>query len=254
MNENTIDPQKAEASASYIESLIGSFQDGGLFMYPIAAMLVIGTIVIIERLYRILFVYHVDAGSFMQKIQRLILDGNVDDAVRLCNQKKDAALPQVFKAALVNADRPFDEIQDQVEVATLSVIPTLQQRMPYLFTIANVSTLLGLLGTIIGLVATFKSIGALEASQKQQLLSEGISTAMNTTAFGLMVAIPCTLFYGFLFNRINHMMDEIEHYSARLLMMIRTGSQFYDRFSADSDVSTEQTPEYKDQESEDNAA
>lgn len=211
-----------------MEALIGAFRDGGAFMYVIAFFLVAGTVIIIERLYMILFVYHADGGILMQKIQRLLLDNNVDEAIKICNSKKHAAVYQVFKAALVSSDRPIEEVQDHIEVTSLSLIPKLQQRMPYLSTIANVSTLLGLLGTIIGLITTFEAVGAVEGSQKQVLLSTGISTAMNTTAFGLIVAIPCSLIYGYLFNRINTIIDEIEHYSGRLLILIRTGSQYFE--------------------------
>lgn len=228
--------------AGLIEVLHKAFDDGGAFMWPILIMLFIASGIIIERIYMILFVYESNAAGLMQKVQRLILDSNIDEAVKLANSKKKASMYQVFKAALVNADRPFNEIQDHVEVATLSVVPKLQARMPYLFTIANVSTLLGLLGTIVGLVKTFGAVGAVEGSQKQQLLSEGISTAMNTTAFGLIVAIPCMLCYGFLFNRINTIVDEIEHYSAKLLMLLRTGSQYFENFSSEGLVTTEQTP------------
>ncbi len=228
--------------ADFANSLIKWFQDGGVFMYPIVVMLIIASIIIVERLYMIILIYSANAGGLMTKVQRLILDNNIDEAVKLANSKKNAAVYQVFKAALMNADRPFEEIQDHVEVASLSVVPKLQRRMPYLFTIANVATLLGLLGTIIGLIKTFEAVGAVESSQKQLLLSAGISTAMNTTAFGLVVAIPCMLCYGFLFNKINEMVDEIDHYSARLMILLRTGSTYFDQFTAEDLVSTEQTP------------
>ncbi len=222
--------------------LFDAFRDGGFFMYPIALLLIAGTIIIVERIYAILFVYQADGGSLMQKVQRLILDNNIDDAVKLCSSRKQAAIYQVFKAALVSADRPVEEIQDHMEVANMAVIPKLQSRMPYLFTIANVATLLGLLGTIVGLITTFQAVGAVEGSQKQMLLSEGISTAMNTTAFGLIVAIPCSLVYGFLFNRINSIVDEVEHYSGRLLILLRTGSQYFEDFS---DVAQEKVDAHK---------
>jgi len=221
------------------------FQDGDtldvIVMGSILAMLFFAIAIIIERVYMILFVYESNGAALMQRI-RLVLDNKIDEAVKLCNTRKQAVLYQVFKSALVNAHRPFDEVQDHVEVAKLSVIPKLQQRMPYLFTMGNVATLMGLLGTVIGLVRTFSGVGALEASQKQALLSSGISTALNATAFGLMVAIPCMLSYGFLFNRINGIVDEIEHYSARLLMLLRTGSEYFENFNSSSSVTTQQTP------------
>lgn len=235
-----------------MDFLIKFFQDGGVFMYPIAVMMIVSAAIMVERIYMVFMVYRANGAELMEQVQRLILDNNVEEAIKLCNSRKDAAIHHVFKAALVNADRSFDEIQDHVEVANLAVVPKLQTRMPYLFTIANVATLLGLLGTIVGLVQTFAAVGAVEGSQKQQLLSAGISTAMNTTAFGLVVAIPCMLCYGFLFNQINTIVDEIEHYSARLLMLLRTGSKYFDSFKSEGVSTTQQTP--KKAEKKDDAA
>ncbi len=225
--------------------LIDAFRDGGFFMYPIALMLSFGIIIIVERLYMILQRYNTDSSKVMQEVQGHIVDNNIDKALKLCNQNKHAAICQVFKAALLNADRPYEEIQDHVEVATMAVVPKLQKRVAYLFTIANVATLIGLLGTIVGLVKTFQAVGAVEGAQKQILLSVGISTAMNTTAFGLICAIPCMLCYGYLHDRINNIIDEISHYSARLLMLLRTGSEYYDNFNAEPMASTKQDPKVK---------
>ena len=179
----------------------------------------------------------------MQKIQRLILENNLEEAVKVCNANKNSALHHIFQAALVNAQSSFEEIQDHVEVAKLAVMPKLQERMAYLFTIANVATLLGLLGTVMGLIRTFDAVGAVEGAQKQLLLSSGIATALNTTAFGLLVAVPCLMVYGFLFNRINSTMDNIEHYSARLLVLLRTGSEYFNQFDGETTTATtQQTP------------
>ena len=204
------------------------FSDGGFFMWPISLMMLLGTIFVLERFYMLFFVYYADGAALMQKIQRLILDNNIDEAIKVCNSKKRATIYQIFKAALVSYDRPPEEIQDHMQVAAASVLPKLQTRMPYISTIANVATLLGLLGTVMGLIMTFQAVGAVEGSQKQTLLATGISTALNTTAFGLFVAVPCSLAYGYLLNRINTMMDEIEHYSGRLLILIKTGSQYFE--------------------------
>lgn len=234
-----------------MDFLFKFFQQGGLFMWPIAIMLVLGSLVIAERVYFIIFKYYANGSRLYQEVQKCIIDNNVEGAINLCNSNKEAPIYLVFKAALLNADRPHEEIQDNVEVANLEVVPKLQKRLNYLSTIANVATLLGLLGTIVGLVQTFEAVGAVDASQKQSLLSVGISTAMNTTAFGLIVAIPCLLAHGYLFNRINSIVDEIEHFSARLLVLLRTGRGYFENFSTDGNVSTRQEPKTK---GEDNAA
>lgn len=225
-----------------MEEIVSFYQNGGFFMHPIAIMFAVGMIVMAERLYRILFVYNFDGPKLMQSVQRLVLENNIEEAVKICNAKKNSALHHIFKTALMNAQGSFDEVQDHVEVAKLAVMPRLQERMAYLFTIANVSTLMGLLGTVVGLIATFHAVGAVEGSQKQLLLSSGISTAMNTTAFGLVVAVPCMLVYGYLYNRINTLVDNIEHYTAQLLVLLRTGSEYFDQFDGEQAVTTQQTP------------
>lgn len=234
-----------------MDFIIKFIQDGGVFMYPIAVLLILGSVVIAERLYFLMYKYNANSAQLYQQIQKCIIENNIEGAINLCNSNKDAPIYQVFKAALLNADRPHEEIQDNVEVANLEVVPKLQMRMSYLSTIANVATLMGLLGTIVGLVQTFEAVGAVEASQKQQLLSVGISTAMNTTAFGLIVAIPCSLCFGFLFNRINTMVNEIDHYSARLLVLLNTGRGYFENFSHQGNVTTMQEPKVK---GKDNAA
>ena len=236
-------------SNQIIWAFFSRFHDGDaldvLVMSSILGMLFFAIAIIIERVYMILFVYESNATTLMQRVQRLVLENNIDEAIKVCNTRKNAVIYQIFKAALTNAHRPFDEVQDYVEVAKLGAIPMLQKRMMYLFTLGNVATLLGLLGTVIGLVRTFSGVGALEASQKQAMLSSGISTALNSTAFGLLVAVPCMFAYGFLFNRINQIIDEIEHYSARLLMLLKTGSEYFENFSA-SGTTTQQRPKKKE--------
>jgi biopolymer transport protein ExbB/TolQ len=233
------------AGSGIAGEFLSRFSSGHLLdlviMWGLTIMLFTSIVIIAERVYMLLFKYKTNAATLMQKVQRLIMDNNIEGAVRLCSANKDSVLHQIFKAGLVNAHRPVEEIQDFVEVAKLGVIPKLQSRLSYLFMFGNVATLLGLLGTVFGLVVSFSGAKSVEASQKQLMLTAGISSALTATFFGLMVAIPCMFFYGFLFNRVNHMVDEIEHYSARLIMLLRTGSEYFDKFNAE-ETSTAQTP------------
>lgn len=224
-----------------------SFLNSPIATSVIALLFFTGLVIIFERLYKILFLYTADSGKLMQQVQKCIMDNNLDEAVKICNSNKYAAVYQVFKAAIMNADRPIEEIQEHVEVANSKVLPELQMRVSYLYTIANVATLLGLLGTIYGLVTTFDSMAAegLSGQEKQDMLGAGVSTALGTTAAGLLCAIPCMLTYGFLFNRINMIVDDIEHYVARLMTLLKTGSEYFDRFSPEDIVTTEQDPVQK---------
>lgn len=213
---------------------------GWVFTTALVSLGFLATCTIAERVYAIYFKMNGNCAKLMEKVQGYIIDNNVEQALNICNDKRHSAINQVFKAALLNADRPLEEIQDHVEVASMNVIPKLQNRISYIFTFANVATLVGLLGTIVGLVATFNSLGAADPSQKQALLSAGIATAMYSTAAGLVIAIPCMLMYGLIFNKINNMIDEIDHYSSRLLMLLRTGSEFFESFSSEAKITTEQ--------------
>lgn len=228
-----------------MDGLVKFFTDGGFFMWPIALTMILGSVVVCERMYMILFTYQTNAAALMQKIQRLVLENNIEEAIKVCNDQKSSAVGRVLKVALMNADRPFDEIKDHVEVGASAVVPQLQRRMSYIFTLANTATLLGLLGTVVGLIATFEAVGAVEGSQKQTLLSQGISTAMNTTAFGLIVAVPCMAVYGFLLNRINIIVDDVEYYSGQLLLLLRTGGEYFDHFNIEGETTTQQIPKKK---------
>jgi len=108
------------------------------------------------------------------------------------------------------------EVQGAFELAAMKEIPKLERRTHYLSMIANVATLLGLLGTIIGLIQSFQSITNVDSSQKAELLSAGISVAMNTTAFGLIVAIPCMVFHSYIQSKTNNLIDEINENVALL--------------------------------------
>lgn len=231
----------AQALSSFMEGL-------GAFQVPLFLMAFLATCVILERFYSILFKYNGNPSKLLQRVQGYIIDNNIEMALNLCNSNKTSAINQVFKAALLNADRPIEEIQDHVDVATMNVVPKLQNRVTFIFTFANVATLIGLLGTIFGLVQTFESLEVIDASQKQAALSGGISKAMYTTAAGLMIAIPCMLSYGYLFNRINAMIDEIDHYSSRLVMLLRTGSEFFEQFSTEGIVTTEKEIQTEEEE------
>jgi biopolymer transport protein ExbB/TolQ len=226
-----------------VGNLLNLYESGGWVMHIILTMLILSLAVMIERFYKIIFIYHANSAELMKQVQKLILENNIEEAIKICDTNHKAAIYQIFKAALINANRPFDEIQDYVEVVKLSIVPKLQERLPYLFTVANTSTLLGLLGTVLGLIRTFQAIGAVEGAQKQLLLSSGISEAMNATAFALIVAVPSMFAYGYLYNRITTMIDDLEHYTAQLLVLLRTGGEYFDRFSNDKVTkSTEQTP------------
>ncbi len=193
-----------------------AFKDGGGWMYVILLVSIVGIGIIIERFIFLFFKYNINASAFMAQIQKLVMANNIDRAIKLCNAAPSAALPKVIKAGLTRANKGEVEIQQAVEEATLEVIPHIQKRTPTLQDIANISTMLGLLGTIIGLIQAFQALEFATPDKKQKVLSRGIALAMNTTAFGLMVAIPCIAAHIFLAGITKKILDEIEQYSVKL--------------------------------------
>ena len=191
-------------------------------MYPILLCAVFGTAISLERFFYIFLRVSVNAPTFMGHIQRELLDGSVDGALRLCNGEPSAALAKVLKAALVRAGRPEAEVKSAVEESCLEVQPMVSRRLTYLPMIANVSTLLGLLGTIQGLIVSFHAVTGTQATERSSTLASGIAVAMYTTFFGLLVAIPILVSHSLLAARANQVLDDIDHYSLKLVNLLNS--------------------------------
>lgn len=199
-----------------MEMIAESFQLGGLWMYIILAVSIIALAIIIERFVFLFFKYNVNGEAFMAQVQKLVMQNNIDRAIKLCNAAPDKALARVVKAGLTRANKSEIEITNSVEEATLEVMPLINKRLNNLPVLANIATLMGLLGTIVGMISAFKGLSAVSADKRQEVLSTGISVAMYTTAFGLIVAIPTMLSHIVLNNMARKIIDEIDQYSAKL--------------------------------------
>lgn len=204
-----------------LDTIIRFFQEGGPFMYPIALVLALGLAITLER-----FLY---LGA-MRRRNRLAFERGILPALQQRDYQRamkaatssDSAIASVLGAGIVrllnNSRR--EDIEYAMEEGLMEVLPRLEKRTQYLATLANVATLLGLLGTIIGLIAAFTAVAAADPAQKASLLSESISVAMNTTAFGLMSAIPLLLFHALLQTRTNEIVDSFEMAGVKLLNMV----------------------------------
>jgi biopolymer transport protein ExbB len=192
-----------------------AFKEGGPFMYVILLTLIFGLAILIERYIAVGIKNRIDSTKFVNRIMEMIQSGSISGAIEYCSMS-NASLPRITRAGLQEHGGSAADIQQAFELAAMSEIPKLEKRTQYLAMIANVATLLGLLGTIFGLIIAFQSITDVEATQKAALLSRGISMAMNTTAFGLIVAIPCLMGYSFLQERTNLLIDDINESVARI--------------------------------------
>jgi biopolymer transport protein ExbB len=196
------------------------YVEGGVFMHFILASGVFGIGIMIERFIFLYFRYNINATAFMAQIQKLVMANNIDRAIKLCNAAATAALPRVIKAGLSRANNSEVEVSQAIEEATLDIVPPVQKRTQTLLAIANIATLLGLLGTIQGMIQAFESLGGASPEERSMLLSKGISVAMNTTAFGLLIAIPSMVAQVFLAGVTKKILDDIDQYSVVLTNLL----------------------------------
>ncbi|ATH09500.1 transporter [Halobacteriovorax marinus] len=194
--------------------------EGGIFMWIILATWTFGIAIALERI-KSLFSYDIDGNSLMNMIKKHVLNNDVEKAIQSCSNSK-AILPMVLKSGLKRANQEKDQIQDAVDSTILEVTPKVDKRMSYLGLVANVSTLIGLLGTIYGLIESFAAVANADPSSKAKLLALGISKAMNTTAFGLISAISIMVIHNILSNKSEKIIAEIEEYSLKLVDLLGT--------------------------------
>ena len=191
-------------------SIVRFFQDGGPFMYPIMLVLAIGLAIAIER-YIYLTVSKRQNRKLLKELLPMLQRGDYQQAYGITSKSKHAICRMLsqgltqFKSATNR-----DDIEAAMEESMMEAIPRLEKRTHYLATFANIATLLGLLGTIIGLIKAFTAVAQVDPSMKAEILSTSISVAMNTTAFGLIVAIPLLLFFAILQTKTTEIVDSLE--------------------------------------------
>jgi biopolymer transport protein ExbB/TolQ len=186
-------------------------------MYPILLVLIFGLAIISERIYFLMFRYGINDRKFLDKIEEFVTKNDVAGAKKLCDR---TPVPAIVNAALDRAGQPAREIQNAVDEAAMEVLPQVERRVHYLAMAANVATLLGLLGTIIGLMQSFNAVAGAEASQKGAVLAKGIAIALNTTAFGLTAAIPILIAYAFIQSKANSLVEQLDRVAVRMVNMV----------------------------------
>ena len=194
---------------------INMITGGGWIMIPILLCSLLSVSVIFERFFSLRRA-SVDARDFMDTIRGVLNRGQVREALFLCDQQ-EGFLPFFLKAGIRKHDRPREEIREAVQDAGMLVIPTLERYLSVLSTVANVAPLLGLLGTVLGMVQAFVVIQQQAGVVSPGDLAGGIGTALLTTVWGLIVAIPTLVAYNYFVTRVDHMVWEMEILSAELL-------------------------------------
>lgn len=204
-------------------SIVSFFQNGGAFMYPIMVVLAIGLAIALER-YIYLTISKTNNRRVMGKMMPLLQRGDYKQAFGEAG-KSNHAISRMLSQGLARykSASTRDDIETAMEESMMEAIPRLEKRTHYLATFANIATLLGLLGTIIGLIRAFTAVAQVDPALKAEILSTSISVAMNTTAFGLMAAIPLLLIHAILQTKTTEIVDSLEMATVKFtnLMMQR---------------------------------
>ena len=177
-----------------MEKIWEFLHDGAPFSFINVAILAFVIAIIADRFVHILTKHQVNGEEFMAQIRKLVQAGNIDRAIKLC-EAEPLPLLQVVKAGLTQVNRGDEAIIAQMEERMSEVVPQLEKRIGVLWALANIATLIGLLGTISGLIKSFAAVAFAEPAQKSALLSRGISEAMYNTALGLGIAVLCMFFH-----------------------------------------------------------
>ena len=198
-----------------IEVIGEALNDGFPFSYANIFVLALVIGIVIERFVYILTKYRVDVNEFMGQIRKLVQAGNIDRAVKLCEA---APLPllQVVKSGLTQVNRGEDAVIASMDERMAEVLPGLEKRVPMLWTLANIATLIGLLGTITGLIKAFGALESANPSERSAMLSKGISEAMYNTALGLFIAVLCMIFHLIIHTWVKNIKHNMERATMKL--------------------------------------
>ena len=206
--------------AAYGNFVAKAFCQGGLVMYIIALVGLLVLFLVVERLMALQRLT-VDKSQVAENLFAMILRGDIRQAVAFCDSKP-APLTNTLKSGLVQTmnKRPDEEVQVAMDAAVLRETPRLEGWVSFLAVFGNMSVLIGLVGTIVGLIRSFSGVAEADAATKAAELSKGISEALNCTAFGLIVAICAIFFYGFFQIRIGRAINDMQESSMTLLNLV----------------------------------
>jgi biopolymer transport protein ExbB/TolQ len=210
----------AVATTENINPIVRAFNEGGFVMYVILIIAVLTVFLIIER-FLVLKSLRIDKKEFTDNVFRMVLNGDLRQAISYCDSKP-APLSNTVKAGLVQAlnKRPDEEVQVAMDASVLRETPRLEGWTAFLAVFGNIAVLAGLLGTIIGMIGSFKAVSSADPATKAALLSQGISHALNCTGFGLGVSIMAIIAYGFFQHMIQQSENDMIESSMSLLNLV----------------------------------
>jgi biopolymer transport protein ExbB len=205
-----------------IQGLAQQFNAGGPFMWVILIVFAVACTVTVERLIFYFIICNPNGVRLAAETAKALNADDVEKAKKIvcCRHAPMNVLLQTAVERYA-AGMSFDDIQEGIDETAIKEMPRMTQRLNYLSLFANIGTLLGLLGTIVGLQSMFASLAAVEAEKKAAMLASGISQAMNATAFGLIVAVPCMVMYTTLYNKQQQITKDLDEAVVRLLNYLK---------------------------------
>ena len=205
-----------------MEALMKFAVDYMMIDVAIGAMGLFALALILERVKSLYFDYSMDTVGYMGKIMKFVEEDKIDEAITYSTANQKKPLAHVVKRVLERSDRDDKAMEMSLDIAASEIAPTLSRNLNYLSMASNVVTLIGLLGTVVGLIMSFKAVAFADPAQKQTLLADGISMAMHSTAMGLLVAIPVMVVYSFLHARQSKLFNEIDQNASRLMELLKS--------------------------------
>ena len=210
----------------FLTTIVQFFQTGGAFMYPILIVFAVGIAISIERYIKLANESRINRKMWNQ-LQPVLAEGDFDSARKMVAKDDKSTISKLLMMGLERQGtvRRRDDIEIAMEESMMEIIPQLEKRTPYIALFSNISTLLGLLGTIMGLIEAFTAVANANPAEKADLLSASISVAMNTTAFGLMAGIPLLIIHAFLTSKTGEIVDSLEMASVKTLNIISSAAK-----------------------------
>ncbi len=202
-----------------MDFIVRLFIDGGATMIVIGFFNLIALFIVLERIFFLYFRANINAHRFMDRIYAMFKEKQINEAITLCNQR-NKPFTKLIGAALQNYENTDRGIQDSMDEVFLTESPRIKRYTPFLTVIGQIATLLGLLGTIVGLIEAFDALAGTGAADRTEQLALGISKAMATTAYGLIVAVFCIFTFAFLNLKIDRIIDDIDEYSVKIVNFI----------------------------------
>lgn len=193
-----------------------------LHLLPLIVVGCVSLAIILERTFTLYWKFSIDNHGFINETKQKVLSNDIAGAIQYCSSQGGALAPKVAKAGLLRASRDNRQIQAAIEIVAHEAVGNIRKRIAFLAMLANVATLLGLLGTIMGLIKAFGAVANVDAATKSVMLADGISTSMNATAAGLLVAIPTMIAFAVLQGKANKLTEDVEASAMATLDLLGT--------------------------------